>query len=92
MPTIELTEQELQIVVNVLAMDNPLIRKIMQQNQEQQNERNRDAQRRAAEHGGGQAKASLADFGPDNGARPVTNPSERPAIPQTGTPGSAFNP
>ena len=96
MPTIELTDQELQIVINVLAMDNPLIRKIMEQNNRQQqeirNERNSDAQRRAAEHGGSQGKASLADFGPDNGARPAADTNERPAVPQTGTPRSALNP
>ena len=37
MPTLDLTEQEINIVLNILALQNPLIHKITQQVQEQNN-------------------------------------------------------
>ena len=61
MPIIDVDEQELQMIVNALAMTHPLVAKLMRQHQEQGNANNH-AQRRSAEQ---QAYDEIS------GARPV---------------------
>ena len=50
MPTLECNDQEFQVLVNALAMTHPLVRKFMDQYQEQQNA-NGNTERSAAPEG-----------------------------------------
>jgi hypothetical protein len=84
MPTLELDDQEFQLVVNAVAMQHPLVAKMMRQAQEQQNASSLDAQRNTApgaqgrtggnsQHGPGAATADPTDFIP---ASRAVNPAK----------------